>query len=231
MIASLLVHALDGPISPPIEDVAEGMRYAGRGLSTQSVIGPNRVTVGRWFNGTRHVPVETVTWISPGLVARWLGYLARLERWKNGELQRRWDLYRLDAQGRPLFFVALSAYPKQSLLDLTDESPADTQWLALDSARIMRRSGPIDGELQPIARWRARERAVIEAFEWWQNPAWAEWARPVRIAAGEAPLFELGDWYGAWYAVRGTQRSSTVQKIVLESYGKVRTADFSRIRR
>lgn len=227
LVLTILSHAFTGPLTPAVAEVAAGYRSARLGAKPESVIGKNRVAVGKWFDGTKQVPTEYVVWISPGLVARWLGYLARRERWPRGEVQRRWDTYRLATQGRPFFFVALSAYPRQSFVDLTPVAPAKLDTLTLDDVAIETKDRTMSGELHLVGQWRARERAIIERFTWWQVPEWAEWAAPKTLTGGDAPRYELGEWYGAWYTVRGQSSMRDAPKISLQSFEKVRTAQFS----
>ena len=49
----------------------------------------DRKPVGWWSNGYEKKSVEHVTWLSPELISRWLGFLEAREFWRKDELQIR----------------------------------------------------------------------------------------------------------------------------------------------
>lgn len=122
------------PASPIPAEVAMGRSIAGRRTATlSSTYLADRQTIGMWYDGMMSRDVEHALWLSPRLLSRMLGYLARREGLGREEIQRRWDVLRAQLEGRLTFVLDLAALKKVSLADLTPEVPATT--LDIESIR------------------------------------------------------------------------------------------------
>jgi hypothetical protein len=125
----LAVVATMKPIDFPAQPIAtellrgEKVYYQRRGL--ERVLAEDRVVIGTWFDGRIKRDVEDVTWVSPSLVSRWLGYLNAQEKWPYAELIGRWQALRARLGGRMTFVAQLSALPRRDPLDLAEEANAN----------------------------------------------------------------------------------------------------------
>lgn len=119
-VAESVWMALD-PTSYPREPYRSELR---RGIE-QYVLGKgvercwmeDRKTIGNWFDGAKMRPVEEVLWLSPKLVSRWFGYEMARAKWSDADRSSRWQRVRATLEGRLVFLVRLSAYPKRDFLN------------------------------------------------------------------------------------------------------------------
>lgn len=105
------------PEAPPSEHVFRGAEAFRKGKGIDRVWNEDRVSLGVWFDGRVKRDSEQAFFLSPGMVARWLGFLQAKEKWDDEELQSRWDDLRRYLAGRLTFIVQLAAYPKQDPLE------------------------------------------------------------------------------------------------------------------
>lgn len=209
MVISALTLALAGlpplafPPDPIEREVEEGARLAREGASLDRLYQDDRRPVGYWFDGKWGQEVEFVTWISPRLVSRWLGYLERRELWEPDEIGRRWEELRRRLDGKMTFVVWLSAYPKRPMLELTPERPPVTT--DLEGVKFFLTAGSAAqrarGEL--LARWQSRRRDKLGEFRWWLYVPFGELLTPVDRRLKDEPPFPLGDYHAAYYLVEG----------------------------
>jgi hypothetical protein len=128
-----------GP-EPLQNDVAVGRMLFQQGKGIERTLRQDRVVVGLWFNGRVKEDVESVTWLSPGMVSRWLGYLQAKEKWPDGEMQKRWDFACKELNGSLTFIVQVAAMPKLKGLDMeVTDVPEPTE---IEKIRFLLTSGP-----------------------------------------------------------------------------------------
>ena len=97
----------------PLEDqISAGRAIYHTGAGIDRTLGADRLTLGTWFDGRIRRAVDTATWLSPELAARWIGYLAERDGWSNDVVGRRWSAVRQQLDGRVTFVVRLGAFPR-----------------------------------------------------------------------------------------------------------------------
>lgn len=154
---------------PPLGSVARGEDAAWAQRPLSSLEGSDRQVIGRWTNGTRRVGTETALWVSPRLIGAQLGYLAALERWPKGEVQRRWDLIRFALDGHQVVLIRTSAFPRLPFADLGERQPADDRFLAVEEGLV--RAGNLwatAGTPIVVRRQRARSAEELTPTPFWQ---------------------------------------------------------------
>lgn len=111
---------LEFPLEPIQTELARGEKvyYAGKGVDR--IMMEDRQIIGRWFDGQLRRDMDDVTWLSPNLLSRWLGYLNAKEKWSETELAQRWETLKESFNGTLSFVVQTYALPKQGFFDLTD---------------------------------------------------------------------------------------------------------------
>ncbi|MFX9058326.1 hypothetical protein ABTN75_21265, partial [Acinetobacter baumannii] len=62
---------------------------------------------------------------SPSLVSRWFGWRRNREAWPQDEISNRWRLARDEFGGRLTFIVRLCTFPKQNVLEESEEPAVD----------------------------------------------------------------------------------------------------------
>jgi hypothetical protein len=148
---TLLVASILGltPVGFPEQPIAgelkrgEATYRAGSGLDR--VFMEDRKAIGFWFDGRTRRDIEFCLWLSPGLTARWLGYLAAKEKWSPVQLADRWDRVRRRLDGRLSFVVRLAAFPKVDPFEQTPCADADPR--EIDQVRFL---VTFDGEGLPL---------------------------------------------------------------------------------
>jgi hypothetical protein len=129
LLAALLLPAIARPVDfpevPLAHEVAKGVRTYSLGKGLERLYLDDRQVVGRWFDGRIHRDADTVLWISPSLVSRWLGYLEAKEKWPAGELESRWRRLRSHLGGRLTFVSRVSSFPKMDMLEQEPAGRAD----------------------------------------------------------------------------------------------------------
>lgn len=120
----LPLRPIDFPVEPIPREVIEGVRVYRFGKGVDRLYQDDRQSVGTWFDGKARRGVDTVLWVSPSLVSRWLGYLEAKEKWPEGELERRWSRIRTEMGGKLNFVVRACAFPKMDILEGQFEEPA-----------------------------------------------------------------------------------------------------------
>lgn len=103
------VAFLDQPIDAEVRKGIEVYR-AGKGLDR--VLQDDKAVLRTRLVRLSTEEIERVVWLSPSLVSRWLGYLWALEKWPDGELERRWKDLQGSLDGRLTYVVELASYPR-----------------------------------------------------------------------------------------------------------------------
>ncbi|MFQ3668078.1 MAG: hypothetical protein SNJ61_04220 [Fimbriimonadaceae bacterium] len=216
------------PIAFPSEPI-EAERARGRDAYRKSrnlirTFDGYRQSVGRWAAGPLQQTVEDVLWLSPEWAARWLGYHEAKEKWPPGELERRWSEIAFQSEGRLLFVVRLSAFPRhnwfgevQGPADPTDLEPLRFL-VTLDGDRLPERVGPFGrlddlspGPDDPPAVWLqpsaervgtlfSNDPASFANVAWWRWLPFASAVRPEFEPLG-APTGFLGEYRQDVYVV------------------------------
>ncbi|HWP30612.1 MAG TPA: hypothetical protein VNK96_02660 [Fimbriimonadales bacterium] len=219
---------------PVSEFVAEGKRLAENKKPAYTTAFPFQKVLSRWWNGKTYRPIEFVWWFSPEYVSLRLGYLARKEGWKEGEISKRWRQIRQDRKGKLSFIVQLAAAPKVDIL--SGEKAWETDTKDLENVHFVLIVGkeifhPTKAEI--VHARRTREEYLLSRFPWHQFAPGGNLLREET----EEPLpsaLPIGEYYLHLFIVEFSTKE--LQKIwnessnlVLEirSRGKERTAVFS----
>ena len=165
------------------------------------VWGSDRQAIGWWSNGYQKISVEHVTWLSPDLISRWLGFLQAREYWPEGELQERWNRIAEGIGGTRSFIVELSAFPKLPTYEIGDYRRTTPE--EIDEVRFVYTAG---GRAAPmsaarLAAWQSRRRSDLERFAWWQVLWFGGGLTGEFESAAPEPPLPLGDYYRSWYLV------------------------------
>jgi hypothetical protein len=97
---------------PPSEELEIGRAVYRSGAGIDRTLMADRVVLGTWFDGRIRRTVDTATWLSPELAARWFGYLAERDAWSDETLVKKWQEAEKELNGTLTFMVRLSAFPK-----------------------------------------------------------------------------------------------------------------------
>lgn len=172
----------------------------------------DRVVVGKWFDGNRHLDVEEVTWLSPWTLRR-LGW--------------DWEESRQSFDGQLVFVVRLAALERQDPLELGgDTSPGES---------VSRAGFAVD-----VLDGRGKARAVrFEVIRrWWQHardPKELLRVSPLEFMMGPRPTNlprDLGKNEAAVYEVRvpidGSIESATAFRVRITTTRRTREAVFRR---
>jgi|GEM_PF-4118961 len=185
-----------GPVPPPTA-IQSGIDASWARRPLEQLVGADRQVIGRWFDGSRIVGTETATWLSPRLVAAQLGFLATTESWPEGEILHRWRLIRTALAGQHIVLIRTTAYPRQSLGDVTATAAADARFLGLAKATV---NGTTTGLFTLVQRQRTRTRDELHPPRWWDMIPELTAIAP-RDQRGALPYRpQLGDYY-AWDTV------------------------------
>lgn len=120
-----VVNRLDFPVEPIASCVAQGRELARRGRDIRLTYGRAFSTIGYWFDGRVHQPVDYALWLSPAFVSRWYGWLAEKGKWPPDLLQQRWNTARRKLDGHLSAVVVLCAYPRLDLFGYGTAKKAD----------------------------------------------------------------------------------------------------------
>lgn len=236
-----LLASTEGPApdrwrEPPTDQVQRGRELAlQREGPLRKVIGerPTRpwidrafqedaVAVGSWSDGLRKVPVESVLELSPRLMARWLGFLAERESWPAHELQARWEAISGELQGATWYVIGLAAYPKSSLLELTDSAPSKPEEIVDVRVVVLQGGVVVPAQAVELARARGRTRGEVERHPWWLGLPFGQALHP----EFEPPAHPgMGDFRRRWLLVRAELVPGPAEVRVL-SRTKTRVARF-----
>jgi len=122
-LSALGVRPIDFPELPPAPQIALGRAVYRRGAGIDRTLFEDRATLGTWFDGRIRRAVDTATWVSPSLVARWYGYLAERDGWSDEVIARRWADSRKRLDGRLTYVVRLAAFPRLDPLEFGIGAP------------------------------------------------------------------------------------------------------------
>lgn len=205
---SLIRGPFPDPISFPVRPIQADFQFGyetakRKSASLVSIALGDRQPIGSWFDGTLPRDVETVIWVSPRLVSRWLGFLARRELWDEGEAERRWESIRSGLEGKLTFIVELAALKKLSLLELTPEVPADPLEIRRLKFSLSGNNQTFPLRVESLGEWQVRDRKKLQDFKWYRHVPFAKALIPEFEAEPDPPLFPMGDFFGAWYVVDG----------------------------
>lgn len=109
--AVLPFQAVHFGLQPLQKEVGKGISVYRMGGGLDRVLQDSKRVLTTRTVHFRVEELEQVIWLSPALVSRWLGYLWALEKWPDGELERRWGALRGALDGRLTFVVQLAKYP------------------------------------------------------------------------------------------------------------------------
>ncbi len=190
----------------------------------------DRKGFGTWFDGKVRRETDYALKLTPGLMCRWLGYLAAKEKWPPEKLAESWAKIREELGGNHWFVVRISAFPK---LDLFDGSPSDSvNPSTLDSIRFQITFNgprlPRSKTFDPIFGYVPTQEGISETPEGviyassqvekgptvqtrhWKEIGDLSWVETSRMASVLLPEFyepkvagglPLGDYHARWYMV------------------------------
>lgn len=215
LAASLAILSWGFSEGPIAEQVELGKKVAGRydqdhwqrqlhvlpsskRADISEIFGADRKPIGRWNEGVRKLDVEWVFLLSPELMSRWLGYLSMAEGWIDGEIERRWYSIRQKLDGRPVFVVVLSSFPKKELFGLDSDTPSNPETLDNVVFRFEQKGRNIGGTGYELCRMRAETRSELDRVPWWQNTRLSPELTGTLEPAFDPPIVQRGDYYRSW---------------------------------
>lgn len=201
---TLAASPADFPLVPVHRPMLEGYALGVKARSPQEVLQPTTVRFGRRWAGFKYEDVEWALWLSPEAVSRWLGFLEARELFGQDEMLRRWRLLREDLDGKLVFVVRLSAFPKAQTLELGD--PEDARPDEIQDATFALSSGDRRWPTRstPLAFWRTQTREELDSYRWWLDLPFGDLLTPAEQWRNPEPRWNLGDWAGAWYLVEAS---------------------------
>lgn len=215
---------------PVSEFVVEGKRLAENKKPPYTTAFPFQKVLSRWWNGKTYRPIEFVWWFSPEYVSLRLGYLARKEGWKEGELSKRWQRIRHDRKGKLSFIVQVAAAPKVDLLSGEKAWETDTKDLEnVHFVLIVGKDAFVPAKTELVHAQRTREEYLLSRFPWHQFAPGGDLLREKT----EEPLpsaLPIGEYYLHLYVVEFSTKE--LQKIWNESsnlYLEIRSRGKERI--
>lgn len=122
---SIMMRPADFPSAPLAAELARGESLAIAKKGKDRTLLDDRAVIGRWFDGKAKRDVEEAVWLSPSLVSRWFGWRRNREAWPQDEISNRWRLARDEFGGRLTFIVRLCTFPKQNVLEESEEPAVD----------------------------------------------------------------------------------------------------------
>ncbi|MBL8086802.1 MAG: hypothetical protein JNM85_01870 [Chthonomonas sp.] len=230
LVSTLVALVAQLPLRPDLPLFREGEAVALRNNSAAILEQRDRVTIGKWFDGFKKRDVEYVLWLNDEVLSRITGYWATREGWTDEEVQSRWTQLHRQFMGKQLLFVQLTAYPKFSTLDLVPTAPAgasDTRDPRVTLVRDGRKEFPV---ARLISAWQTRERAQIEAFSWIHVIPELAAIKPQRALPPRPPLYNLGDYFGAWYLIELPEDLARPFEVRISTAQKLRIAKFDRLK-
>lgn len=124
----MLVAAIACILSEPILDAVEfdrGVASARRGYDLSKTLEDMRHGLGRWHDGKQFRTTEVAVALTPKVVSRWIGWLQTTCGWGEHHVQQAWSDYLSNRKNGLIILVRLTAFPKESFLDLTEQTPPD----------------------------------------------------------------------------------------------------------
>lgn len=182
-------------------------------VDLDAIFQEDRVGIGAWSNGNWKRTTETCTWLSPALMSRWLGFLARREMLPPLEIGRRWQVLRTELNEKATFVVRLAAYPKLPTFGVGDEERADLS--DLDDVRFVVTVNGINLDVHAIqlARWQTRNRPDLDRYRWWLDTPLAEILNPEFEPRRNLRPFSLGEYHAAWYVLSADLPGETIHNL------------------
>jgi len=158
-------------------------------------------SIGSWSNGLLQQTTETCTWLSPALMSRWVGFLAKREKLSPDQVSAKWATIRETLNGNITFVVRLSAFPKLPTFNIGDEEPANLA--DIDDVRFVVTvdGDPREVKAYPLARWRSRDRKSLNDYRWWLDTPLKATLNPEFEPTENRYQLPLGPYHAAWYLV------------------------------
>ena len=216
MIAWMFMHllgvrAIGFPEAPLAGQISAGRAVYHSGAGIDRTLGADRFTLGTWFDGRIRRAVDTVTWVSPELVSRWIGYMAERDGWSDAVIDRRWSVSRHQLDRNVTFIVRLAAFPRLDPFEFGLDAPPKPE--SLRGVRFRLEFSPVGtglGRREPVV---ASTLGTCAALFEKEEPAGVT-GRPFYSLTQFVPLFldegevdkpddgiRLGDYYGAVYVM------------------------------
>lgn len=191
LLATLVVSGQNPWPAKPIEiDFALGAKVSKIHKGVDRVIGPDRIVIGKWTDGTRSKDVEEVVLMTPSLMSRWLGWLADREALPATQIAVRWQDMRKTFGEAPTVIVRLALFERNDGLELADISrPSLTELESVNfkwvpSAGTGETALPV-GQLM-LDRW-GQEPTKLNSIPWWAS---SEQWRLLWPSGYEAPTWD-----------------------------------------
>src|SRR5579872_4987978 len=112
ILSAVTAHQLEFASAPPADQVSIGRALYRQGVGIDRALMDDRNVLGTWFDGRIRRAVDTATWLSPEMTARWLGYVAERDVLSAEELGKRWHAASAKLNGHITFIVRLAAFPR-----------------------------------------------------------------------------------------------------------------------
>ena len=90
------------------KDFSIGVMAGRKHKSIDSLLLNNRVTLGKWFNGSQHQVVEEAVIVTPGLLARRLGYSLANNEATETEIEEVWQKFVNRGESKPQLLIRLA---------------------------------------------------------------------------------------------------------------------------
>ena len=194
-LVSLLSAFLAAPLSMPEEPNPAMLRIGAEVLAKKrpidATIRRESVSLGKWSDGKRLQNVESVIWLSPDLLGRWLGYLKAKEFWTDEQLGQRWLKLRAQTTGKLIFVVQIASLEKQDPYEMGDLTRPDDRGIENVQLRWTSGSTVLPATEQFRAEFYSRNPFELLKTDWFATYAGFEAIRPADTKFVE-PEYPLG---------------------------------------
>lgn len=222
MLLAVLTLVLSEPALDPVE-VDLGSAAARKGQDLSKTLESRIQALGRWHDGLQFRATEAAVAITPKVASRWIGWLQGKHGWGDHQKQAAWTEYLTKRSEGLVILVRLTAFPKESILDLNDQlppKPSDLENLTIEADQA---GVSVEIRVAESASMRRPERDQL------LGDRWLELADSVLFRPSSPTKFAypLGDYHARFIRLVAAVSSPT-EPLQLRIFGKrsPRTAKF-----
>jgi hypothetical protein len=189
------------PPEPVETDLKIGQSIAKQAGSLEDLYEKECIAMSTWFSGHDYRKIDTILWLSPELLSRWLGYLSCKEDLDETEISKRWSIISHALDGKYSFIVQLAIYPTMPFYDLTPYKKAKAFYLDNVSFNFVANKTHLKTESKKLDAWKTKYPVDFRQFRWWLYLPFGKALTPRALSTQNAPEFPLGDYHTHWYLV------------------------------
>jgi len=202
VVLALLVLAVSDPLLDP-KEFDLGAASARKNQDLSKCLQDHVCGLGKWHDGLQFRTTEAAVALTPKVASRWLGWLQEKDALSHDQTQIAWQDYLRSRKDGLVILIRLTAFPKESILEINEQLPPDPKCLERISFEADQSGVEVDVRVSEMQGFRRPEATEVFGDRWLRLVVPSSF-RP--SAAGKF-VYPVGDYHAKYICLTADTQS------------------------